>query len=115
MLMPTPLPLGLVVKKGTNMLSISPALMPQPLSMVEATGRAEHWWQAQEVMRVFPDGQAVTDFLGWLSRYQLGRKRLLVTLLAATFQQASVKKLITNNERDYRNFGRFEIVTFQPS
>jgi predicted nucleic acid-binding protein len=92
-----------------------PKRMPQPLSMVEAIGRAEHWWQAQEVMRVFPDGQAVTDFLGWLSRYQLGRKRLLDTLLAATFQQASVKKLITNNERDYKNFGCFEIVTFQPS
>jgi predicted nucleic acid-binding protein len=92
-----------------------PKRMPQPLSMAEAIGRAEHWWQAQEVLRVFPDGQAVTDFLGWLSRYQLGRKRLLDTLLAATFQQAGVKKMITNNERDYQSFGCFEIVTFQPS
>jgi hypothetical protein len=41
-----------------------PKRMPQPLSMADAIGRAEHWWQAAEVVRVFPDGQAVTDFLG---------------------------------------------------
>jgi predicted nucleic acid-binding protein len=90
-----------------------PKRMPQPLSMAEAIGRAEHWWQAAEVVRVFPDGQAVTDFLGWLSRHQLGRKRLLDTLLAATLHQAGVRRLITRNERDFRGFGCFEIVTFQ--
>jgi len=90
-----------------------PKRMPQPLSMADAIGRAEHWWQAAEVVRVFPDGQAVTDFLGWLSCHQLGRKRLLDTLLAATLHQAGVRRLITNNERDFRGFACFEIVTFQ--
>jgi hypothetical protein len=28
------------------------------------------------------------------------------------FHQAGVKRLITNNERDFRGFGCFEIVTF---
>jgi predicted nucleic acid-binding protein len=90
-----------------------PKRMPQPLSMAEAIRRADDWWEAAEVVRVFPDGQAVARFVGWLSRYQLGRKRLLDTLLAASFQQAGVKRLITNNERDFRGFGCFEIVTFQ--
>jgi toxin-antitoxin system PIN domain toxin len=89
-----------------------PKRMPQPLSMAEAIGRAEHWWQAAEVRRVFPDGQAVTDFLAWLSRHRLGRKRLLDSLLAATLQQAGVKRLITNNERGFKLFGCFEIVHF---
>lgn len=87
--------------------------MPQPLGMAEATSRAEHWWQAAEVVRVFPDGQAVSDFLGWLRRHQLGRKRLLDTLLASSFHQAGVKRLITNNERDYVAFGVFELVSFR--
>ncbi|MFZ9936781.1 MAG: type II toxin-antitoxin system VapC family toxin [Luteolibacter sp.] len=91
-----------------------PKRMPQPLPMAEAIRRADQWWQAAEVMRVFPDGQAVTDFLGWLSRYRLGRKRLLDTLLAATFRQAGVKRMVTNNERDFRGFGCFEIVRFRP-
>ncbi len=88
--------------------------MPQPLTMAEAIRRAEHWWQAEEVVRVFPDGQAVSDFLGWLTRHQLGRKRLLDTLLAASFHSAGVKRIVTNNERDYKAFGAFEIVGFRP-
>jgi predicted nucleic acid-binding protein len=90
-----------------------PKRMPQPLAMPEAIRRAEGWWQAEEVMRVFPDGEAVTDFLAWLSRFQLGRKRLLETLLAASFRRAGVKRLITNNERDFAVLGSFEIVTFR--
>lgn len=88
--------------------------MPRPLAMAEAVARAEHWWQAAEVVRVFPDGPVVTDFLTWLKRHQLGRKRLLDTMLAATFQRAGVKKLITNNEGDFKVLGIFEIVTFRP-
>lgn len=87
--------------------------MPRPLTMTEAISRAEHWWQAAEVRRVFPDGQSVTDFLGWLSVHQLGRKRLLDTMLAAIYQQAGVRRLLTNNERDYQVFGCFEMVTFR--
>lgn len=36
--------------------------MPEPLSVPEAILRAEHWWHAAEVRRVFPDGQGVVDF-----------------------------------------------------
>ena len=87
--------------------------MPQPLPINEAISRAEHWWQAVEVTRVFPDGPCVMDFLGWLSLYRLGRKRLLDTLLAATFWRAGVRRLLSNNARDYSVFGCFEVVTFR--
>ena len=90
-----------------------PRRMPQPLSMSEAIRRADDWWQAAEVVRVFPDGETVTDFLAWLSRHGLGRKRLLDTLLAASFRRAGVNRLITNNERDFSVLGGFEIVTFR--
>jgi predicted nucleic acid-binding protein len=88
--------------------------MPQPLTMAEAISRAEHWWQAVEVVRVFPDGPAVRDFFVWLTRYQLGRKRLLDTMLAASFQSAGVKRILTNNGRDFKVLGDFEILTFRP-
>ncbi|MES2657833.1 MAG: PIN domain-containing protein [Verrucomicrobiota bacterium] len=87
--------------------------MPHPLTLAEAISRAEYWWQAAEVRRVFPDGESVMDFLGWLSRYQLGRKRLLDTLLAATYQRAGIRRLLSNNEKDYKVFGCFEVVTFR--
>ncbi|TLD68162.1 PIN domain-containing protein [Phragmitibacter flavus] len=88
--------------------------MPQPLTTAAAISRAEHWWEAAEVMRVFPDDQTVTNFLAWLTRYQLGRKRLLETMLAATFHSAGVKRIITNNERDFKVLGAFDFVTFRP-
>lgn len=91
-----------------------PRRMPQPLSTTEAISRAQHWWQAAEVVRVFPDGRAVDDFIEWLRIHQLGRKRLLDTLLAASFRSAGVRKIITNNVNDYRVFGCFELVTFFP-
>ena len=87
--------------------------MPQPLTMAEAISRAGHWWQASEVIRIFPDGNTVEHFLNWLTRHQLGRKRLLDTLYASSLQQAGIKKIITNNERDFKIFGCFEIVSFR--
>ncbi len=87
--------------------------MPQPLTMADAISRAEHWWQAAEVVRVFPEGESVTHFLAWLTRHQLGRKRLLDTLLAATFHRAGINRIISNNKSDYKVLGVFEIVTFR--
>jgi predicted nucleic acid-binding protein len=87
--------------------------MPHPLSMSEAVHRATHWWQAAEVVRVFPTGEIATDFLSWLQVHGLGRKRLIDTLLAATFHRASIRHIITNNERDYRAFGVFEMVGYR--
>ena len=91
-----------------------PRRMPQPLTMNEAISRAEHWWQAAEVVRVFPDGQAVTHFHRWLKRHQLGRKRLLDRMLAAALHSAGVRRIVTNNERDFKILGVFEIVGFRP-
>jgi predicted nucleic acid-binding protein len=87
--------------------------MPVPLVATDAISRAEQWWQAAEVVQVFPDGNSVSDFFAWLRQYQLGRKRLLDTLLAASFRNAKVTKIITNNAKDYVVLGSFEIVTFK--
>ena len=87
--------------------------MPQPPTDMNAIRQAEHWWQSTEVIHVFPDGQSVVDFFSWLSRYQLGRKRLLDTLLAATYRNAGVTRIITNNARDFEVLGCFEIVGFR--
>lgn len=87
--------------------------MSRPLEREEAVARATHWWEATEVVRVFPDADATSDFLTWLQRHRLGRKRLLDTLLAATFYRAGIRRVITNNERDYREFGIFEILSYK--
>ena len=87
--------------------------MPQPLRTVDAVARAEHWWQSAEIVHVFPDAQSVVYFVDWLRRHQLGRKRLLDTLLAATFRTAGVLAIITNNGRDFAMLGGFLIVEYR--
>lgn len=86
--------------------------MPEPLSMDEAIDRAERWWHAAEVLRVFPEGEAAIGFLSWMREHRLGRKRLLDTLLAATFFRAGIRRMITNNGPDFRVFGVFEIIDY---
>lgn len=87
--------------------------MPHPLSVSEANARAEAWWNASEVMRVFPGERTVPQFCFWLRQFQLGRKRLLDTMLAATFLEAGVTRIVTNNAKDYAVFGCFEVVGYQ--
>lgn len=83
----------------------------QPLSMQEACQIAEQWWTAREVEHVFPDAAATRQFLIWLRQFSLGRKRLLDTLLAATYQQAGIRSLLTTNAGDFAALGDFNCIT----
>lgn len=84
-----------------------PRRFTQPLDMTAARRLAEQWWTAREVLRVFPDDAATRQFLAWLQQFSLGRKRLLDTLLAATYKEAGILSLLTTNAADFTVFGVF--------
>jgi predicted nucleic acid-binding protein len=88
-----------------------PRRFAQPLDMTAARQLAEQWWTAREVVRVFPDDAATRQFLAWLQQFSLGRKRLLDTLLAATYRQAGIQSLLTTNQADFTVFGVFTCIT----
>ena len=88
-----------------------PRRFAQPLDMTAARQLAEQWWTAREVVRVFPDDAATRQFLAWLQQFSLGRKRLLDTLLAATYRQAGIPSLLTTNPADFGVFGAFACIT----
>ncbi len=87
-----------------------PRRFTQPLDMNMARDIAEQWWTASDVVQAFPDAGAVRQFLTWLQQFSLGRKRLLDTLLAATYQQAGIQSLLTTNQSDFLVFGVFTCV-----
>ena len=62
----------------------------QPLTIQAAQQVGLQWWTARDAVRVFPDEQATLRFLDWLQQHALGRKRLLDTLLAATYTDAVI-------------------------
>ena len=87
--------------------------LKDPLSMEEALARAEYWWQAREVVRIYPEGDAVSTWIEWLREHRLGRKRLLDTLLAASACSQGISTIVTNNEKDFKVLGSFEILTYK--
>jgi predicted nucleic acid-binding protein len=88
-----------------------PRRFVHPLDMLAARNVAEQWWTARDTVRVFPDDNAARQFLAWLQQFSLGRKRLLDTLLAATYRQAGVQSLLTTNPVDFNVFGVFTCIT----
>jgi hypothetical protein len=65
----------------------------------------------REVDHVFPNADATRQFLDWLDHLQLGRKRLLDTLLAATYRQCGIRSLLTTNPDDFGVFDCFDLIT----
>jgi predicted nucleic acid-binding protein len=86
--------------------------LKEPLSMEEALARAEYWWQAREVVRIYPEGDAVSTWIEWLREHRVGRKRLLDTMLAASAYTQGISSIVTNNETDFKIFERFKILTY---
>ena len=87
-----------------------PRRFSRPLEMDEAISRAELWWRAREVLQVFPDSVAVDTCLEWMRAHRLGRKRLLDTQLAATYDAAGIRSILSSNARDCAVFGVFTII-----
>ena len=70
---------------------------------------ARLWWHSPEVDRVLPDEEALRLFFDWMTAHQLGRKRILDTMLAATYRSAGIDSLLTTNARDFANLRRFYV------
>ena len=82
----------------------------QPFSMGTALDKSERWWNAAETEQVLPTDLVVARFHDWMRGHQLGRKRVLDTLLAATYRAAGVTSLLTLNTDDFAVFAEFAFV-----
>jgi predicted nucleic acid-binding protein len=87
-----------------------PRRVEKPLTMPQALADARYWWTAIQVRQVSPTFDSVALFFDWMNRYQLGRKRILDTMLAATLYTAGVRRLFTSNPDDFRVFDAFELL-----
>jgi predicted nucleic acid-binding protein len=81
----------------------------RPLAMTEALDLCEQWWNARECRPVVVDAEVGALFLTWMDEHKLGRKRLLDTLLAASYHCAGVQRLATMDWRDFGRYGVFEL------
>jgi predicted nucleic acid-binding protein len=106
--------------KAGDTFSISPQILAEfihvvtdprrfslPLTLEQAVERAEIWWNAAEIVHIFPTSESTLLFLGWLEEFKLGRKRLLDTMLASTLQANGITSLLTLDRNDFAVFGSF--------
>jgi len=101
----TPLVINELIHAATD-----PKRFRNPISVSAATEFARAWWNAKHVVRLHETHASVTLFLRWMDDFQLGRKRLLDTQLAATYHIAGVRTLLTSNPDDFKVFGVFELL-----
>ncbi len=92
-----------------------PRIFVQPLSMGEALKRSNRWWNAREVLQVFPSSRSVSLFHQWLTKHNLGIKRLLDTMLAAIYVENEIAKIISTDARDFNLFKPLQIVNIPAS
>lgn len=78
-----------------------------PLTMAQALARTRAWWDSPDVERIEADDAAVKWFLDAMARHQLGRKRVLDTLMAATYRSVGITSILTLNAADFVVFGEF--------
>ena len=87
-----------------------PRRFERPLEMSDALDLCELWWNARECRQVTVDAEVGALFLTWMREFRLGRKRLLDTLLVATYYRSSVIRLAATDWRDFERYGVFEVV-----
>ena len=57
-----------------------------------------------------PTPESMKCFFGWMDEFKLGRKRILDTMLAATYFTHDVHNILSSNARDYTIFSRFQVI-----
>jgi predicted nucleic acid-binding protein len=85
-----------------------PQRFEHPLSMGEALARTTAWWSLPGMRNVFPSQRTVALFLEWMGMHELLRKRVLDTMLAATYASNGYHCLLTT---DRKGFALFEGVS----
>lgn len=86
-----------------------PRRFERPLEMSDALDLCEQWWNARECRQVAVDAEVGALFVTWMREFRLGRKRLLDTLLAATYYRSSVIRVAATDWRDFELYGVFEV------
>jgi hypothetical protein len=88
-----------------------PRRFDPPLAITEALDWIEDFLKNPWVVIVESDLRCIDQSLRWMRQFNLGRKRILDTQLAAVLYGNGVRRLLTSNPADFSVFGVFEIIT----
>ena len=101
---------SLVINEFLHVITDARRFSP-PLTMTEALDWVESFLASSAVGLLEPTPESLRLTLRWMREFNLGRKRILDTHLAAVFYAAGVRRLFTSNPADFTVFNVFEIIT----
>jgi predicted nucleic acid-binding protein len=101
---------SLVVTEFLHVVTDERRIAP-PLTMPEALDWIEEFIASSGVSLLEPTQASMAQTIRWMRQFNLGRKRILDTHLAAILYTSGVLRLITFNPSDFTVFGVLEIVT----
>jgi predicted nucleic acid-binding protein len=81
-----------------------------PLTMAEALDWVEEFLKNPAVSLLEPSHASLEQTFRWMRQFDLGRKRILDTQLAAVLHSNGVRRLLTSNPADFAVFGVLECV-----
>ena len=81
-----------------------------PFTMVEALDWIEEFLKNPAVSLLEPSQASTDQTLRWMRQYNLGRKRILDTQLAAILHSHGICRLLTSNPADFAIFGAVEAI-----
>ena len=87
-----------------------PKRFAPPLTMNEALDWIEDFMVNPSVGLLEPAQESTRQMLYWMRQFNLGRKRILDTHLAAVLHTAGVRRLLASNPADFAVFGVLETV-----
>ncbi|MCP4656147.1 MAG: type II toxin-antitoxin system VapC family toxin [bacterium] len=87
-----------------------PRRFERSLTMEQAVHVSLELWNGKEVHQILPTATVYDRTCELIERFELGRKRILDTALAATLEAADVHRLATLNPRDFEIFPFLELV-----
>jgi len=82
-----------------------------PLSMEDARNRVSFWINQPRIKVIYPDDLSFITAQNWMKKFNLGRKRIIDTHMAAAYFCAGVNQLITANPKDFEIFNQFELLS----
>jgi predicted nucleic acid-binding protein len=100
----------LVINEFLHVITVARRFNP-PLTMIEALDWVENLLANPAVGLLEPTPESLRQTLRWLRQFNLGRKRILDTHLAAVLHASGVRRLLTSNPGDFTVFGVFDIIT----
>lgn len=82
-----------------------------PFAMGEALEWLDEFLAGPMIGVLDPSKESLDQTMRWMKQFNLGRKRILDTYLAATLHTNGVARLLTSNAADFEIFGVLDIVT----